>query len=162
MIQISNEKCVGCGSCQKVCPMAVISINEKKAVTVHEDCIDCGHCQGICPTAAITMNQIEETLRDAKREVAFPDLQNLIESNRSIRIFKDQEVSASDISALLRTLDYSPSGKMNNLCDGLWYLAKTKWKRFPIFVPEIYHPNILFTTILQHFVIQLQSVRLIF
>lgn len=111
MIQISNEKCIGCGSCKKVCPMAVISMNEKKAVTVHEDCIDCGHCQGICPVAAITLNHVEETLRDAKKEVSFTDLQNLIESNRSIRIFKDQEVDKSEIATILRTLDYSASAK---------------------------------------------------
>lgn len=54
---------------------------------------------------------MEETLRDAKIDVSFTDLQNLIESNRSIRIFKDKEVEKSEIDAILRTLDYSASSK---------------------------------------------------
>lgn len=84
---------------------------KNKSVVGESECIDCGHCQGICSVEAITMNDVLETLRDVEKNVSYDDLKNLVESNRSIRIFKDEEVNKSEIEEILRILDYSASAK---------------------------------------------------
>ena len=53
MIQIS-EKCVGCGKCEKLCPMKNITIVEHKAVS-SDRCTMCYRCINKCPKEAITL-----------------------------------------------------------------------------------------------------------
>lgn len=47
-----DEKCVGCGTCAKVCPTRNISISEKRPVWNHR-CHGCNACVAYCPTKAI-------------------------------------------------------------------------------------------------------------
>ena len=53
---IKEEKCVGCGTCVKSCPMDVIrmDIEKKKAYVAYEqECMCCASCEVDCPTGAI-------------------------------------------------------------------------------------------------------------
>ena len=54
VINILNDKCVGCGLCVKACPFAAITIVDKLAV-VNEACNLCGACVDSCSFAAIEM-----------------------------------------------------------------------------------------------------------
>lgn len=49
-MQVSGEKCIGCGKCETVCPMAV---DVTKQINGGE-CIRCGKCTAACPKQAIT------------------------------------------------------------------------------------------------------------
>ncbi len=52
-MQVSLEKCIGCGACVKVCPVNAISIkNEKASVSVR--CWGCGKCFKACPQKAMS------------------------------------------------------------------------------------------------------------
>ena len=53
-VNISAEKCKGCGLCKTVCPVNAIS-GEKKSTHVidHDKCIKCGACVAKCPFKAI-------------------------------------------------------------------------------------------------------------
>ncbi len=52
--QVRGEKCVGCGTCVKYCPVSAIKLNrEGKAVIDREKCIGCGECIAVCPEGAI-------------------------------------------------------------------------------------------------------------
>lgn len=53
-LTLDENKCTGCGMCTKVCPHAVFSIVEKKAVLVDRDaCMECGACAMNCPFEAV-------------------------------------------------------------------------------------------------------------
>ncbi|MCY6354117.1 4Fe-4S binding protein [Clostridium sp. ZS2-4] len=50
---ISEDKCVKCGLCAKVCPYFAIKMEEKVNVNT-EKCFGCGLCESKCPTKAIS------------------------------------------------------------------------------------------------------------
>lgn len=56
-ISYENEKCIGCGMCEEVCPHGVFSLNEGKAkITERDLCMECGSCALNCPANAIAVN----------------------------------------------------------------------------------------------------------
>ena len=60
MAQIDESKCIACGSCLTVCPMAAIGL-EDVAVVDQDGCVDCGVCirSGVCPVGAFEMVESE-------------------------------------------------------------------------------------------------------
>jgi len=53
-LKLIEEKCIGCGMCETVCPHRVFSIYQGKATIKDPDhCIECGACNSNCPVAAI-------------------------------------------------------------------------------------------------------------
>jgi len=53
-IKIDKEKCIGCGKCEKLCPMENIVIVGQKAVS-GDRCTMCYRCINKCPEQAITL-----------------------------------------------------------------------------------------------------------
>ena len=50
---VKRDSCIGCGSCQKVCPEGAISQERGKATVAAELCIGCGECMTVCKEKAI-------------------------------------------------------------------------------------------------------------
>ncbi len=55
MMNISKNKCVGCGICENECPKDSISVDLKKGIAVfdRDRCINCGICLKSCLQSAI-------------------------------------------------------------------------------------------------------------
>ncbi len=132
MIEINSENCVLCGKCKKLCPMGILSIEDKKIVIAERPkCISCGHCQGVCQFNAITIDGMQEEVIKAEKNIAYDDLKNLIMSNRSIRNYQERLVDEEVIQDIIRTLDYTASAKNDQKIK--WIVVSTKEK-----VEEIY------------------------
>jgi NAD-dependent dihydropyrimidine dehydrogenase PreA subunit len=51
---LNEEKCIGCGECEIVCPHGVFILDNKKAAVIDKDgCMECGACALNCPVSAI-------------------------------------------------------------------------------------------------------------
>lgn len=48
-----NDKCIGCGLCEKICPMNIIALHDKRPVWTKNNCACCLGCLHRCPTHAI-------------------------------------------------------------------------------------------------------------
>ena len=53
-VQVDEEKCTGCKTCEEVCPMQAITVNEKAKVNP-DDCVECGQCVDECPEGALSL-----------------------------------------------------------------------------------------------------------
>lgn len=49
-MELDRSRCVGCGKCERSCPMAVEVTKDINS----PECIRCGKCRSVCPTGAIS------------------------------------------------------------------------------------------------------------
>ena len=117
-IEINKEKCIQCGMCIKDCLTCSLEFdNEKYPKFVQggeERCFACQHCMAICPTGALSFGG--KNPKDADK-VKFPkpdDVLSLIKSRRSIRQYKDEEISPEVFDKLKNMLPYIPTGCNTN------------------------------------------------
>ena len=113
-IEINKEKCIRCGACIKDCITYSLEADNENYACIAKDgenrCISCQHCFSICPTGAITFNN--KTPQEAS-EVNYgnpDDILSLIKSRRSIRQFKENEISAENFDKIKSMLAYIPTG----------------------------------------------------
>lgn len=78
-IQVT-EKCIGCGICQKVCPIGNFYIENKKALRKKETCEFCLACANNCPQKAIIMS-IADKNPNARYRNENISLQEIIDAN---------------------------------------------------------------------------------
>lgn len=51
------SKCIGCKSCEKVCPQKCIDFDRIPAVIRQENCLHCGNCFAVCPQKAVVRRE---------------------------------------------------------------------------------------------------------
>ena len=124
---VKEENCVGCGKCEKACPIFAISVKEmameaasesssesqgagkkkKKAVVDTEICLGCGVCARNCPTKAIELQRrpvqvitpVNSTHRFVLQAIEKGTLQNLIFDNQA---FANHRAMAAVFSTILQ------------------------------------------------------------
>ncbi len=116
---IDRNLCTDCGLCIEVCSSETL-VDVGGTTTVVPDngmgCFACGHCMAICPSEAITVTGRRMTPDDA---MAMPEpevtataetLHNLMLTRRSVRKFKNDEVSQDDLDRILEMTGCAPMG----------------------------------------------------
>ena len=58
---VSQELCIGCGQCRKICAHGAPVITGRKASIDHDRCVGCGRCIAVCPKNAVQINWDEST-----------------------------------------------------------------------------------------------------
>ena len=124
---VKEETCVGCGKCEKACPIFAISVKEmameaasesssesqgagkqkKKAVVDTEIGLGCGVCARNCPTKAIELQRrpvqvitpVNSTHRFVLQAIEKGTLQNLIFDNQA---FANHRAMAAVFSTILQ------------------------------------------------------------
>lgn len=87
-IVLDFNKCIGCGSCARICPtssmkMVKVSAKTLRPVINYQRCIFCGFCVDVCPVQALRhvrvhdigyydMNSMKPSLGDFQKEVSTP------------------------------------------------------------------------------------------
>jgi len=89
------DECVGCGNCEKVCPILAISMQitkeGKRAQIDHEICLGCGVCVRSCPKDSIELvrrdvkiiTPVNSTHRFVLQAIEKGTLQNLLFDNQA-------------------------------------------------------------------------------
>ncbi len=56
---VDEDKCIGCGTCESVCPAEpnVFKVDERSNVVHPEACTECGTCVESCPVEAIELKE---------------------------------------------------------------------------------------------------------
>lgn len=69
IIEIDEEKCIGCGACANACHQGAIGMVNGKAKMLREDyCDGLGNCLPVCPAGAISFSQKEVAAHTEKKE----------------------------------------------------------------------------------------------
>ena len=113
-IKFDKEKCVKCGACIKDCITYSITTNEEGYPTISTEgdsrCISCQHCFAICPTGAITFENKKPENAYNIENIDESQILNLIQSRRSIRQFKDEQISKEQFEKLKNMFPFIPTG----------------------------------------------------
>lgn len=117
--RVDEEKCTSCGICVAECPVLIIN-GKTQFPEIKEDkegnCLKCQHCLAVCPEQAISIwgkepkNSIAVSSPIPKPE----ELENLMQTRRSIRRFKNEEIDKDLIHRLVEMAAYAPTAKNEN------------------------------------------------
>lgn len=116
---VNQERCTQCGLCVKDCPVLIIDgkteYPEIKSGK-EQNCLKCQHCLAICPSAAISIlgKQPENSIPTFKPNSESVDLGKLIQTRRSVRRFKEENIQSELIDELIVTASHAPTAKNEN------------------------------------------------
>lgn len=113
--KVDKNKCIGCGRCISDCFCDVLKFGEDGLPKVingaEERCMKCQHCFSICPTGAISIfgKNPDKSLKTYK--IQSPEaVLNLIQSRKSIRKYKQENLSKTKFNELKNMLSWIPTG----------------------------------------------------
>lgn len=81
--RVEPKKCVGCGECERVCPVGAAKLTDKVAAIDAAVCIGCGECLTVCPKKAMFI--------DWRTEIV-PFMERLVEYARGAVVGKEGRV----------------------------------------------------------------------
>jgi len=99
---VYEQKCTGCGECEKICPTKAIRIENHKSVINGLKCIGCASCIAVCPYLAIDVpwESGGKTMQDKMIEYALAVMKGKKEKaaffNFAIKITKECDCLAKD------------------------------------------------------------------
>jgi nitroreductase/Pyruvate/2-oxoacid:ferredoxin oxidoreductase delta subunit len=131
IIEINQEACNKCGICAAECPRRIITIQDdgfpQLTGLAEVSCNGCGHCVAVCPKGCLSHRdspldmspEIQEGLKIIPEQV-----EQLLKSRRSVRVFKNKPVSHEIITRLIEDARYAPTG--HNLQEVEWLVIDNK------------------------------------
>lgn len=111
-VVVNQAKCIGCGLCEKDCVSFDIKVKDGKAVAAGKSCIYCGHCEAICPQNAVTIKGFEDVPEEFDQDTRLDPktLMQAIKTRRTIRVFRDKDVSREIVEDIIEAGRLAPTG----------------------------------------------------
>jgi nitroreductase/NAD-dependent dihydropyrimidine dehydrogenase PreA subunit len=116
-IQISQDTCIHCAKCCRVCPVFIFNQEEKNGVVSVKNadkCLVCGHCMDVCPTGSIRHSEIpREKVHPIRYDMMpSPDqLMELIHARRSNRTMTSRPIAADQMARIVEAARYAPTAE---------------------------------------------------
>ncbi len=115
IINVDESLCIGCGSCIRTCPAALITKRDfpVPAENVWNQCIDCGHCVAVCPTGAMhhrAMGPKDCAPVDVHLTPRWEEARQFLISRRSVRVYINKPLEKEKILQMLDVARFGPSG----------------------------------------------------
>lgn len=127
---LERERCNHDGRCVAVCPGSVLELDAQQypREIAGVPCIRCGQCVAVCPTEALTHTTLSAgPMPPVARDLPAPhQLDGLLFSRRSVRVFRPDPVDHATLAALLEAGRYAPTAKNNQFLH--WIVADTPTK----------------------------------
>lgn len=110
--RVDEELCIQCGECAADCPAGVIHMDGFPVFDEDGGCYRCQHCLAVCPTGAVSIlgKKPEESQALVGTFPTPAQMTALIKGRRSIRRYRNEEVSAALIEELLDVAGHAPTG----------------------------------------------------
>ncbi|MBQ8635048.1 nitroreductase family protein [bacterium] len=114
--KVDYERCIKCGLCIENCPTKALASDDYKSPKMEKpkNCMKCQHCFALCPVGAISIMDKNPDESQPIKNINPDDVLNLIQSRRSIRKYKQENVDTATIQKLKDMLNYVPTGKNNH------------------------------------------------
>ncbi len=113
-ITVEKEKCIHCGLCIRDCVAACLEFDEEKIPRYlpegEQRCLACQHCMLVCPKGALSFGGLKPEKCGAVSYGNSEELLKLIKSRRSIRDYKEADLSQEQLDKLTEMLAYAPTG----------------------------------------------------
>ncbi len=115
---IDDKKCKRDGICVAECPLGLLEMKDPSLppspiIEGEQRCIRCGHCVAVCPQGAFSLSEMKtEECPPMKESMRFgvEQVEYLLRSRRSIRVYSDKEIERDKLTALLDIARYAPTG----------------------------------------------------
>jgi NAD-dependent dihydropyrimidine dehydrogenase PreA subunit/nitroreductase len=113
MVILENEKCVGCGLCEKICHHKCLQLAQGQngyQIQVDRDlCSTCAQCVAICPTLALSWNSaapqpFEKALLPSPSQV-----EELLKQRRTVRHFRGRPIDRGVLEEIAAVGGYAPT-----------------------------------------------------
>ena len=116
--QADPSLCVRCGLCVKDCPAAILRLPPVGAAEMVPDgndkCYRCQHCLAICPPGAVSILGHRAIASIALTTSHLPEaskVATLMRGRRSVRHYKDENISQHVMDDLLNVASAAPTGR---------------------------------------------------
>lgn len=127
---VNEQKCRRCGICIAECPNRLILSDDntrmpKLRINGEEDCILCGHCVAACPFDALYLSPLAaDGFLPLRKElnISFEQADQFLKSRRSIRSFKNTQVSDDELAKIMDTARFAPTASHRQTIR--WLLVK--------------------------------------
>lgn len=111
-ISIKQNSCIGCGICEKICPVRMYKVKDKKSSIAHslEECCLCGQCLAACPNESIIHSGFNLSFfkrisnNPINPEIAF----DFLSQRRSVRNYQKDIPPRDLIEKIIEIASYAP------------------------------------------------------